>query len=116
VARAISARGSAGPHIYQEGVTADPARIEPPVDIVDGAEGVVRGGMHLNSGAGRPWRPTPARSVAPAGYRRRQGTPPAPSSRGKRLPWLGTHRTGQAPDARHRWNRSDRVRPHGFAG
>jgi hypothetical protein len=42
VARAISARGSAGRHIYQEGVTADPARIEPTVDIVDGAEGVVR--------------------------------------------------------------------------
>jgi hypothetical protein len=38
----MSARGSAGRHIYQEGVTADPACIEPPVDIADDADGVVR--------------------------------------------------------------------------
>ena len=36
-------RGSAGRHIDHEGVTADPARIEPSVDIADGGEGVGRG-------------------------------------------------------------------------
>jgi hypothetical protein len=36
----MSVQVSAGRHIYREGVTANPARIEPSVDIVVGAEGV----------------------------------------------------------------------------
>lgn len=96
-------RGSAGRHINHESVTADPARIKPPVDITNAGEAFGRGAgrieisVHVVRGA-RFRRDLPHQSVTVV----EQEHLPPPDLLVKDIPRRMRIEKDQTPDARHR--------------